>query len=423
MNTIFAHIRKSGVGYSFILVLVSVAFFAGLAIGDYQETRASTMTIVGSDYTAPPEGVDFAPLYKAWAIINQRYVPATSATTSTSSALEARIDDQDKVWGAVEGLAKSLGDPYTVFFPPVKNQQFNDDINGSFGGVGMEIGLRNDIVTVVTPLKDSPAEKVGVKAGDLVAKVDGVTTEGLSVEEAVKKIRGKIGTKVTLTLIRKGSDKPIEVTIVRDTIKVPTIAQELRPDNVYVIHLYSFGATSANDFRDAIRKFLESKSDKLVIDLRGNPGGFLEAAVDMAGWFLPTGKVVVEEHFGGGQENRTYRSKGYNIYGNNNFKVAVLINQGSASASEILAGALQEQGVAKLIGERSFGKGSVQELINVTPETSLKVTVAQWLTPNGRSISAGGLTPDIPVTFTEDDLKLGRDTQLERAAVYLKTGN
>jgi carboxyl-terminal processing protease len=206
--------------------------------------------------------------------------------------------------------------------------------------------------------------------------------------------------------------------IVRDTINIPTLDTELRPDGVFVIRLYSFTANSADLFRDAIKKFTESNTDKLLLDLRGNPGGYLDAAVSMASWFLPTGKVVVTEDYGPGKDPTIHRSLGYNIF-SDQLKFVILIDGGSASASEILAGALHDQGKAKLVGAQSFGKGSVQEVVKVTPDTLLKVTVAHWLTPNGTSISLKGLTPDYKVDFTAKDAEAKKDPQLNKAVDLL----
>lgn len=407
------YLKKTTSALSLVLVPITVAFFIGLAIGDYHETHANTI-IIGNANTLPPEGVDFSPLYKAWEILNERYVPATSSTSTVSN--------NDRIYGAIEGLAKSLGDPYTVFFPPVENKSFAESINGSFGGVGMEIGLRDEIITVIAPLKNTPAERAGMRPGDQIVKINNSSTEGFSVDEAVQNIRGDIGTTVHLTVSRKGETKLLEIDIKREAIQIPIIKGENKVnDHVYVISLYSFGATAADNFRTEMRNFIASGEKKLVIDLRGNPGGYLEAAVDIASWFLPTGDVVVEER--GGGVDHMYRSKGYDVYTGSGYKVAILQNQGSASASEILAGALSEHGVAKLVGDRSFGKGSVQELINVTNDTAIKVTVARWYTPNGKSISLSGLTPDFQASTTAEDLAAGKDPQMDRAIKYLNTGN
>jgi carboxyl-terminal processing protease len=231
-------------------------------------------------------------------------------------------------------------------------------------------------------------------------------------------MRGKKGTTVTLNILHPEATEPVDIVITRDVIDIPTIETETK-EGIFIIRLYNFSAISANQFRGALREFINSKSDKLILDLRGNPGGYLEAAVDMASWFLPAGKVVVRENFGTDTQEEVIRSKGYDVF-NENLKFVVLVNGGSASASEILAGALQEHGKAKLVGTKTYGKGSVQELVSVTPETSLKVTIAQWMTPNGISISANGLKPDFEIPMTLEEVKSGNDVQLKKAIDIIK---
>ena len=282
----------------------------------------------------------------------------------------------------------------------------------------MEIGVKDNVLTVVAPLKNTPADAAGVKSGDKIISIGDKSASGMSSDEAIKLIRGDIGTSVTITFARDGVKDPIVKTLVRANIEIPTINTELLPENVFIIELYSFSATSPNLFRGALRKFIESGSDKLILDLRNNPGGYLEAALDMASWFLPTGKTVVSENFGEGKEPKIYRSKGYDIF-TDKLKFVILVNEGSASASEILAGALREYGKATLVGSKTFGKGSVQELVPLTSDTSLKITVAHWFTPLGKSISDNGLVPDIEVKLTPENTKGGKDPQLEAAVKYL----
>ena len=244
-------------------------------------------------------------------------------------------------------------------------------------------------------------------------------TLGCVTDKALYLIRGEIGKSVHLTLFREKEEKPIEVHVVREEIKVPTIDTERRED-VFIIRLYGFPATGAELFRGAIKEFVDSGADKLILDLRGNPGGYLEVAVDMASWFLPEGKLIVrEEEKGGGGE--VYRSRGYNIFGEK-FHMVILQDGGSASAAEILAGALSQQGVATLVGTKSFGKGSVQELIPITETTSLKVTVARWITPNGLNLSDGGIEPDVKVEITKEQIEKGEDPQLDRAIALVRSG-
>lgn len=391
-----------------LILLVAAFFYAGFHAG--KSSVPVAVTGVSNMELGQPGDVDFTPFWKTWNTLNEKYVSAsTTASTSTN---------QDRVWGAIEGLTASLGDPYTVFFPPVESKLFESDIRGNFEGVGMEILSQEGAITVIAPLKGSPAEKAGMAAGDRIIRIDGKETSNMSTEEAVQLIRGPRGEEVKLTVFRNDVEQPFEVTIVRDVIDIPTINTQDIGNGIFVIELYSFSANSPNLFRGALRQFIESGDDKLILDLRGNPGGYLEASIDMASWFLPAGRVVVREDFGGGKDEKVYRSKGYDIF-NDNLKFVILVDEGSASASEILAGALSEYGKATLVGEKTFGKGSVQELVSITPETSLKVTVARWLTPNGLSISETGVVPDIAVDMTLEDARAGRDPQLAKAIEYL----
>jgi carboxyl-terminal processing protease len=389
-----------------ILLVAAVAFFAGTEMRNavpWGGQRAAA--------AAGPEGADLAPLFKAWQLLDENFTPATTTATTTT---------EDKIWGAIQGLASSYGDPYTSFFPPKEKKLFDSQVQGDFGGVGMELGLKDGVLTVISPLEDTPASRAGVRTGDFIIKINGEDSSGMSVEDAVNVIRGEIGTKVTLTFVR-GERAPFEVTLTRATINLPTIKTTLRTDGVFVIHLYTFNANAPEKFRDAVRQFANSGSDKMIIDLRGNPGGYLEVAVDIASWFLPVGKPVVTEDFGAKQSPDISRSRGYDVF-SDKLKLAILINEGSASASEILAGALHDYKLATLVGEKSFGKGSVQQLFDVTSDTSLKITIARWLTPNGTSISHQGITPDIEVPLTDKDIEAKQDPQLERAASFLVTG-
>jgi carboxyl-terminal processing protease len=386
------------------LVVLLFVFYSGNYYG--QSHPKSPITIDG----APITSAQFEPFWKVWNVLSEKYVTATTT------------DTQKRIWGAIQGLAASQGDPYTVFFPPEEDKAFKGDISGNFEGVGMEIGIKEGILTVVAPLKNSPAERGGVMAGDKIIKINDVSTADTSVEKAVKQIRGAKGTKVKLLLLREGTSEPLEKTLTRDTIDIPTLDTEIK-SGVYIIKLYSYTSQSPQLFRNAMRNFLESGSNKLIIDLRGNPGGYLDAAWDMTSWFLPMGKVIVTEDFGGKGENKIYRSKGYDVlnkyFGEGKYKVAILVNSGSASAAEIMSGALQEHGVAKLVGLKTFGKGSVQELVSITPETSLKVTIARWLTPKGHNLSHDGLVPDYEVKISQKDVDAKIDPQMDKAVEIL----
>ena len=397
-----------------IFIVTAVVFFSvGILMG--LGNREEVLRVYGlENKETPTETVDFSDFWKVWNLIEEKYVmPNPKSDTEPATA-------QDKVYGAIKGLVESLKDPNSVFFLPVESEIFENEISGNFEGVGMEVGIRGEVLTVISPLKGTPAELAGVKAEDKIFQIDEKLTAGMGVDEAVSLIRGKQGTNVTLTLIREGVVQPIKIKITRGSIAIPTTDSKWI-DDTYVISLYNFSANASDLFKKSLRKFIEQKkkNSKLILDLRGNPGGFLEASVDIASWFLPAGKVIVKEDFDGKREEIIHRSKGYNVFPKD-LKMVILINGGSASASEIVAGALQDHGVATLVGSQSFGKGSVQELIPVSSDTSVKITVARWLTPLGHSISVQGLTPDVKVEVNEEDVKEERDVVLEKALEILK---
>ncbi len=388
-----------------VFLVACIAFFIG-----YETHAAAFGATGGSISTSGPNGADLTPFFKAWNLLDENFVQAT--TTATSS--------QERVYGAISGLTASYGDPYTTFFPPAEKKIFDSQVAGDFDGVGMEIGIKDGTLTVISPLQDSPASHAGIRSGDYILKIDGKNTDGMSVEDAVGLIRGKSGTSVSLELVR-GKGAPFTVNVVRAQINLPTVDTKSLPDGSFVIKIYTFNANAADKFRQALRTFANSGSSKLIIDLRGNPGGYLEAAVDIASWFLPVGDTVVTEDYGAKQPPDISRSYGYNVF-TNKLKLAILIDEGSASASEILAGALHDHGKATLVGEKSFGKGSVQQLFDITPDTSIKITIARWLTPNGISISHEGIKPDIEVPITQAEIDAGKDPQLDRAVQFLDTG-
>lgn len=388
------------------LPIAILVFFIGIYVGEGR-SHAPDEALNNESAVTPDQ---FDSFWKAWQILDEKFVESASTTA------------QQKVYGAIQGLASSYGDPYTVFFPPVESKQFEEDIAGNFEGVGMEIGIKDKQLQVVTPIKGSPAERAGVKSGDYILKIDDKSTVDMPVDAAVKLIRGKGGTTVKILFFTKGGTKPIERSIVRDVINIPTLETSTKPGGIFVIRLYSFTAQSHNLFRNALREFVISGNHKLILDLRGNPGGYLDAAWDMASWFLPTGTTVVTEDFGKNGSPTVYRSKGYDIF-NSNLNMYILVDGGSASASEILAGALKENGIAKLIGSKTFGKGSVQQLVPITSDTSLKVTIARWLTPKGHNLSHDGLEPDYKVEPTDKDIQDKNDVALNKAVELLNKEN
>ncbi|OHA81523.1 MAG: hypothetical protein A2675_03590 [Candidatus Yonathbacteria bacterium RIFCSPHIGHO2_01_FULL_51_10] len=415
------------IGIGSIIIAFNVGFSAGTyAYGGATNNQSTASTTPpnelfsdifagqgGEDTSAPP-GIDLSEVWAVWHLIDSKYVSTTASTTEDTP--ESRVD------GMTAGLVASLGDPYTVFMPAKEASYFNEEISGNFVGIGVEIGMDDNILTVIAPLKGTPAALAGILSGDKIIEIDGIPTANMDTDAAITRIRGEAGTTVTLTVLHNGSDTTVKIPVKRATINIPTVETEARADGVFVIHLYSFSANSPSLFRDALREFILSGDYMLVLDLRDNPGGYLDAAVDMASFFLPQGTVVAREDFGGNTSENIYRSKGYDIF-TDQLKMAILINQGSASASEILAGALSEHHKATLIGEKSFGKGSVQELVPLKDGASLKVTVAKWLTPNGHSLIHNGLDPQITVITTKKDVEAGIDPQLERAAQFLIKGS
>ncbi|OGI74452.1 hypothetical protein A3D42_01175 [Candidatus Nomurabacteria bacterium RIFCSPHIGHO2_02_FULL_41_18] len=390
----------------FVILLVIASFILGNYFGGEKHSEIEKAISLYNKETAVDTKTDFAPFWKAWNVINEKYQSPEETT------------DQERVYGAISGLLGALNDPYSVFFNPEETKAFKEEIAGNFTGVGMEVGIKNKVLTVIAPLKDTPAERAGIRSGDQILKIGESITSELTIEKAIKLIRGEKGTSVILTIFREGYKEPKEFTIIRDIINVPTLDSELREDGVYVIKLYSFSANATNLFSQAMQNFEKSGSNKLLLDLRGNPGGYLEAAVDISSWFLPAGKVVVIENYGENHKPKIFRSRGYNIL-DKNAKFVILINGGSASASEIVAGAMQDHGRAILVGTQSFGKGSVQEMVDITKNTVLKITVAKWLTPNGHTIEEKGLIPDHEVEMTLKDLDEGKDPQMEKAIKLL----
>ncbi len=400
-------------GVSLALV-ATVSFGAGILVGNTASSRTlvDRIPFVGDQLNATPDtNADLTDFWKAWNVLSERYIVTHASGTLPST--------RERLFGAIGGLAASYGDPYTVYFPPQEAKKFAESISGSFAGVGMQIDIKNGVLTVVAPLKGTPAEAGGIQTGDQILFINGTSTEGMSVEAAVNLIRGPVGSTVHLVLLHNDARREVDLT--RETIQVPETDDGLDKDSgVYRIALFEFTANSSELFAKALNRFKASGSHKLIVDLRSNPGGYLDAAVDIASHFLPKGATIVTEDFGGHADPVLHTSAGYNDLPEGT-KVVVLIDGGSASASEIFAGALQDARAATIMGTKSFGKGSVQTLLDLG-EGSLKVTIARWVTPAGHWIMGNGITPDVVVPFTDSDVKAKRDVQKERAIRFLTTG-
>lgn len=348
-----------------------------------------------------PSEVDFSIFWEAWDKLKEKAI----VSPETDKMVE----------GSIAGLLSSLGDPYTTYFNKKDNQRFQEDIEGEFSGIGVEIIMKDNMPTVVAPLSGSPAEKAGLKAGDVFIEVDGVSTTEMSFDETINKIRGPENTIVKLKMLREGKEEPLSFEVKRESIVVKSVEWNLENydgKKIEVIKLKQFGDDTETLFSQAAADVEKNKPFGVVLDLRNNPGGYLETAVSIGSYFIESGTIVSEK---GRDDNK----KEYSANGNSklkDYKVVVLTNNGSASASEIVAGALRDRKNIKLIGEKTFGKGSVQELIDLSDGSAVKITVAKWYTPNGTEINGKGLIPDIEVV--KDD-EADSDNQLIRAYEYL----
>ena len=397
---------KKILNITFLIIAIAVGFGGGFIFGKATTSENGifgiTKELQGLERILSNEPT-FDLLSEGVAIIKTKYVDSGDIT------------EKELIYGAMDGILRALGDPYSVFFPPPDAKIFKEDVGGAFEGIGAEIGIRDKVLTVISPLKDSPAEKAGLKAGDIILYVDDTETKDLSLDGAVQIIRGPKGTEVVLTVTRDGEDEDLKISIIRDKIKIPNLKWELKGEDrdIAYIALYHFTENASDDFRDIAREVLDSSAKKIILDLRNNPGGYLEVAVDIAGWFLDSDLVVVTEDHKGKAENKIYTT--YGSAALSGYPLVILINGGSASASEILAGALRDHKNIKLVGETTFGKGSVQELANLSDKSSIKITVAKWLTPNGISIEDNGLEPDVIIEMTSKIYEEHGDVQIEKA--------
>lgn len=389
-----------------LLAVAIIIYGAGFWHGNYFQKELLLGNIpAGVEENRPSEfkKIDLSNFWKVWNILESKYVGAD------------KIDRQNLLYGAMHGLVGALGDPFSVYFEPKENARFNQDISGQFQGIGIEIGMRKGILTVIAPLKGTPAYKAGLKSGDSILAIDDKMTGGLMLDEAVDKIRGPKGTKVKLTILRDEFDKPKDFEIRRDVIIIKSVEVEMLPGNIGKIAIYNFNENSLREFISAANSVKSARA--IIIDLRDNPGGYLESAVEITGWFVKKGSVVVKEQLMGGKNGETFRTSGNELFLNQ--PVVILINKGSASASEILAGALRDLRKTPLVGETTFGKGSVQQVFSLGDGSSIKLTIARWLTPNGSQINDVGLKPDYEVKLPDNYKEGDKDPQLEKALEIL----
>lgn len=354
--------------------------------------------------TRSPE-VKFGQFWDVWDKIKDKYV-------------EQPVKDTDLFYGAIEGLVGGLNDPYSVYFPPTEAQEFVKDLEGEFEGIGAEIGMKDNQLTVIAPLRGSPAEKAGLKPGDQIYKINGEEAFGLKVDEAVQKIRGPKGTPVKLTIGREGEDKVIELTIIRDVISVPTAIWEKKDNQIAYLRVSYFNGETFGQFDKAVKEMIAYDPKGIVLDLRSNPGGYLETAVAVASEWIEKGDIV-KEKFNSGEENKYPTIGKHRLAG---IKTIVLVDENSASGSEIVAGALQDYNAATLLGNKTYGKGSVQDFEVLSDGSALKLTIAKWFTPKDRQIEKLGVTPDtlMEEMFVKQTDGTYKDVGLEKALELLK---
>ena len=394
-----------------VLALLVLAFFGG-----YERGRGSILS--GNDALSvdgaiilngksQDKEVDFALFWKVWEILKEKFVD------------QSKLDAKQMLYGAIDGMLASTGDPYTTFFDPKEKQDFQEDMTGNFEGIGAEMAIKDEILTIVSPLEGTPAERVGLLAGDKILKIDNETTTDMDIEEAVRWIRGPKGTCVTLNIYHEGDEEPKDIVVPREIIHVKSIRFEMKEGNIAYIRINRFGDETADEFERSVRSAVSARAQGLVIDLRNDPGGLLTCAVDIASFLLPERSVVVIEENGKG-ERKELKTHAGDVF--SKLPTSVIINGGSASASEILAGALREnRDNVRLVGKQSFGKGSVQELVSVTKDTAVKITVAKWLTPKGNQINKVGIAPDEEVDLTREQVVNKEDPQLQKAIEWVKS--
>jgi carboxyl-terminal processing protease len=389
-----------------LLILIAFVFALGWHVGANQAGQKTDTypTDKQSEIQGSSDKVDMQLFWDVWGLLASKYVDPNV------------LDYKNMIYGAIRGMVYSLGDPYTSFLTPKENREFQDSMAGTLEGIGAELTIRDGLITVVSPLKGSPAKLAGIEPEDVILKVNDEDIQDFSLEQVVTKIRGPKGTKVKLTVARKGEKEPFDVEIVRDTINVSSVDWKMVGD-IADIELNQFGAKTKDEFTKAISDILLKRPKGIVLDLRYNGGGYLDGAVDIVSEFMDKGKVVSVKKRNPEEDEVIYVTGQARVA---SVPLVVLVNKGSASASEIVAGAIHDNGRGTIIGETTFGKGTVQEVENLIDGSSLRVTVAKWYTPNNVNISAVGITPDIVVARTVDDMKANRDPQLDAALDYLK---
>ena len=383
--------------YFFVLLIIFGAYLFGNLVGrgDAEFKKGFIPKINNIDFSKPQD-VDFGLFWDAWNKIMDGYGGT------------AKVDKYKMFYGAIRGMVEGVGDPYTVFLNPDESKKFNEEVKGEFNGVGIELGVKNNKLTVIAPLDNSPAQKAGIRSGDVIDKIDNKDAASMTVDEAIDSIRGDKGTEVVLSMVRDG--KPKDYKLKRDIIKIKSVRFEMKGDIAY-LKISQFIDETDKSALKAAADILTKKPKGIILDLRNNPGGYLDSAITVSSLFLKDGVVALEENKDGKRDE--LKTSGNAKLGD--IPLVILVNNGSASASEIVAGAIQDRKRGTLIGEKTFGKGTVQQLEELKDGSTLRLTVAKWLTPLGRAIHEVGLAPDIEVKMTEEDISASKDPQLDRA--------
>lgn len=402
---------------AYCLVFVAIFSFGWESAAYYLKNKVSENHPLSTEETSPvsaiaslisptSEQADLSLFWKIWKELFDMYVD------------EKALDRQAMVYGAIKGMVASLNDPYTLFMTPKETEDFDQSLSGTLQGIGAELSVEDQALVVVSPIKNSPAEKAGLLPHDIIYKIDGNLTTDMTLFEAITKIRGAKGTKVTLTIIRKGKDKPFEVSITRDEVNIESVTLEAKENDIYYLSINQFNSNTKAEFDKTIQKIVLKEPKGIILDLRYNGGGYLDTAVDVLSGLIKGHKEAVIIKQRDVSKDETLYVSGSAPLGD--VPLVVLVNHGSASASEIVAGAIQDHKRGILIGEKTFGKGSVQEVDKMPDGSSLRITIAKWYTPTGRSISKLGITPDREIPLTEQDAQANKDPQMDEALKALK---
>jgi len=402
--------KKSSSNLLLILLLILV-FTIGVLFGLANSDKISRVVFynggqtINKDEAYKYQKTDFSQFFDVWDLIKENFYK------------KSEITESQLFYGAIAGSVESLNDPYSVYFNPEQTEEFKNELEGSFEGIGAEIGIKKEILTVISVIDNSPAQKAGLQPKDKILAIDDQDTINMSLDEAINLIRGESSTTVSLIIKREGVDEFIKLDIVRQQIEVESVSWQMLQGNIAYIELNSFNEDTSSKFKKIVNEIITSNPSGIILDLRYNPGGYLQTAVDIASYWIAEDKLVVGEDYGDQSKNYDYLSSGHNKL--MDYPTVVLINVGSASASEIVAGALHDYGLATLVGETTFGKGTIQDFTELDDGSALKLTIARWLTPNGSLIEDNGIEPDYYIELTQDDYDNDIDPQLDMAMELL----